>query len=284
MRVFRFFVCFILATPYTLCAFELLQLAPFDPKVIENAPQNYLWSEKLDGMRAYWDGKHLYSKTGRLLDAPAFFVQGFPPFAIDGELWSKRGDFENIVSIIKSQGKKLQWRDLRFYIFEVPHQKGGLLERIGVLQQYLSQHSAPYIAIIPQHSFKDLQELHSVLEEIVAQGGEGIVLRDKHTPYYTKRNKLAMKMKKFQDKECKILSYIKGEGRFQNQVGALLCQDDQKIFKIGSGMSDEFRKNPPPIGTIITYKYFGFTKNGVPKYPTMLRIYPDFTSTNKEKQ
>lgn len=257
-----------------LWGLELLELAPFDLKAIEKNPQDYLWSEKLDGIRAYWDGKNLYSKSGKKLNPPAFFTQGFPPFAIDGELWSKRGDFENIASIVKTAKNKDKWKELKLYVFEVPKQNGGLKERLEVLQTYLHQNQAPYIRIIPQNTFANSKELEKILEEVSSRGGEGLVLRDKNVAYYTnKRDKRAMKLKKFDDRECKILSYIQGKGKFENQVGAFICQDGSKKFKIGSGMSDEFRKSPPPIGTIITYKYFGLTKNKTPKYPSFLRIY-----------
>ena len=55
---------------------------------------NWLISEKLDGVRAYWDGKKLISRNGKEFTAPTWFTKGFPSFEIDGELWTKRSDFE----------------------------------------------------------------------------------------------------------------------------------------------------------------------------------------------
>lgn len=256
-----------------LCnARELWLLQNFDSKPLEQNPTNYLYSEKLDGIRAYWDGKALYTRGGKRLAPPSFFTQNFPPFAIEGELWSKRGDFEGIASIVKSSKNPKNWEKLKFYIFEVPHQKGGILQRLEVLQTYLNTHFAPYIQIIPQTPINSLEELMQALQKIQDLGGEGLVVRDKDEEYYTGRSKKAMKLKPYLDRECKILSYTQGEGRFKNQVGAILCLDEDKTFKIGSGMSEEFRKNPPKIGTIITYKYFGLTQKGLPKFPTFLRI------------
>ena len=59
-------------------------------------------SEKLDGIRAYWDGKELLSKNGNKIYAPTWFLHNLPPFEIDGELWTKRDDFENILIIPKN--------------------------------------------------------------------------------------------------------------------------------------------------------------------------------------
>lgn len=259
-----------------LCeARELWLLQNFDSQTFERNAQNYLYSEKLDGVRAYWDGKALYSRGGKKLQVPSFFLQNFPPFEIEGELWSKRGDFENIVSIIKSNNTPHRWRELKFYIFEVPNQNGGILHRLQYLQNYLNSHPAPFIQIIPQIQATNLEDLLLKLNEIQKLGGEGLVLREKNEAYYTGRSKKAMKLKPYLDRECKIISYTQGEGKFKDQVGSIICLDEKKTFKIGSGMSEDFRKNPPKIGTIITYKYFGLTKKGFPKFPIFLRVRED---------
>jgi hypothetical protein len=45
-------------------------------------------SEKLDGVRAFWDGVRLYSKQGHVLHAPKWFSNFLPKnVALDGELW-----------------------------------------------------------------------------------------------------------------------------------------------------------------------------------------------------
>ncbi|MCE3046734.1 DNA ligase [Helicobacter kayseriensis] len=273
---------FFLIFCFSFCwAKEILLLDHFNPRLIEENPQNYLWSEKLDGVRAYWDGQALYSRSGKKLNPPIFFIQNFPPFPIDGELWSKRGEFEKILSITQSKQDSSRWRELKFYIFEVPHQTGGLLERLQVLQDYLSLHSSPFIRIIPQTQVTSLKELQQTLQEITKLGGEGIVVRNKTTPYYTGRKKDSMKLKSYQDRECKIIQYIKGNGKLQEMMGSFLCQDNEKIIKIGSGMDEKFRKDPPPIGTIITYKFFGLTQKGNPRFPTFLRIRTDINLKEK---
>lgn len=252
---------------------DLLLLAPCDIAKIEENPQSYVWSEKLDGIRAYWDGKNLYSRNGKKLNAPKFFTQNFPPFELDGELWSKRGNFEQIASIIHSKSNPQRWRELKFYVFELPNQQNGLLKRLEILQNYLSLSEVPFLAIIPQNPIKS--PIPALIQQIEEKGGEGIVVRQKEAPYSTGRNKHSMKCKSYQDRECKIIQYIQGNGKFQNKVGSFSCQDGEKIIKIGSGMDESFRTNPPPLGTIITYKFFGLTKKGNPRFPTFLKIWDE---------
>lgn len=42
-------------------------------------------------------------------------------------------------------------------------------------------------------------------------------------------------------------------------------------FGVGSGLNDDLRRRPPKIGSVITYKYYGTSKRGVPRFPIYLR-------------
>ena len=60
-------------------------------------------------------------------------------------------------------------------------------------------------------------------------------------------------------------------------LGALLVENGDGLrFRIGTGFKDKDRKNPPPIGTVITYKYFGKTNKGLPRFASFLRKRPLF--------
>ena len=226
-------------------------------------------SEKLDGIRAYWDGKHLISRGGNIIHAPKWFIKNYPPFEIDGELWTKRGDFENISSIVRDKIPSAEWKSIGHYIFEVPNAKGGLPERLEKLKPYESK----TIKIIKQIPIKDKMHLKEFLEEIEQKGGEGLVVRDPNAPYINKRTSKALKVKTFQDAECKVLGYTKGKGKYVNVIGAIKCQLDNGIqFKIGTGLSDKARANPPKVGERITFKYQKFTKYGKPRFPVFLRV------------
>lgn len=232
-------------------------------------------SEKLDGVRAFWTGKKLISRNGKEFMAPKWFTKDFPPFAIDGELWSKRDDFERISSITSKSKPHEGWREITYNIFEVPKQSGGLLARVKVLQRYLKKQPHQYIRIIKQIECKDTKHLKTFLKEIQSKGGEGVVVRNPLALYIDKRTKEALKVKSFEDTECKVIGYKEGKGKYTGQVGALKCElDSGKHFFIGSGLSDRQRKTPPKIGSLITFKYQGFTKKGKPRFPVFLRQRP----------
>ena len=44
----------------------------------------YLVSEKLDGVRAIWDGETLRFRSGKQINAPKWFVDGLPKTPLDG--------------------------------------------------------------------------------------------------------------------------------------------------------------------------------------------------------
>jgi DNA ligase-1 len=236
---------------------------------------SWVMSEKLDGVRAYWDGKQLISRSGRVFDPPRSFTNGFPPFELDGEIWSRRGEFEHIVSIVNSKGNNEGWDELSYNVFEVPHQKGALLQRLNVLEVYLHDHVADKLHILKQTKITDEHQVKSFFEQVIARGGEGIVLRDPIEPYYTGRTSSALKYKPFTDAECKITAIIEGKGKFIGQLGALKCDYRGKIIKIGSGFTSEQRKKSFVIGTVVSFKYYGLTHLGNPKYPVFLRIRTD---------
>jgi len=257
-----------------LCLLSLSLLAE-KPKLLllkvykDQNVTGWVMSEKLDGIRAYWNGKHLISRGGKIIHAPKWFTKNYPPFEIDGELWTKRGDFENISSIVRDKRPGKEWEEIKHYIFEVPNTNGGLLERLQRLKPYVDTN----IRIVKQIPIRDKTHLKLFLEEIEAKGGEGLVVRDPNTPYINKRTSKALKVKTFQDAECEVIGYTKGKGKYKDVIGAIQCQlDNGTRFKIGTGLSDRLRSKPPKIGEIITFQYQKFTKYGKPRFPVFLRV------------
>ena len=223
-------------------------------------------SEKLDGVRAYWDGKKLISRSGKVFSVPSFFTKDFPSFELDGELWSKRSDFSNISSIVNRKKALEAWSRLTYNVFEVPNAKGDLLQRLKKVQ------NSKYLKVVKQIKVKNKKHLENFLQVVESKGGEGVVVRDGSLPYYVGRNKNALKVKSYVDEECEVIGYTKGQGKYQNMVGALLCKmDNNSVIKIGTGLNNEQRKHPPKISAIITFKYYGLTSKGNPRFPVFLR-------------
>jgi DNA ligase-1 len=229
----------------------------------------WVMSEKLDGVRAYWNGKELISRQGNVIHAPKYFTKNLPSFELDGELWTKRADFENISSIVRDRIPSDKWQSVMYNIFEVPHSEGNLTQRLAKAKKF----EGKYLKVIKQLPVKNRAELQAFLKEVEQKGGEGVVVRDPNAEYIAKRTSKVLKVKSFLDTECEVIGYTKGKGKYKGKFGALKCQmDNGKVFKICSGFSDKERENPPDIGSRVTFKYKELTKNGMPRFPIFLRI------------
>ena len=267
--------------------FELLKLSEYKGQNVGG----WLASEKLDGVRAYWDGRDLLSRNGKILAAPEGWSAHFPPFALDGELYTARGEFEKIQSIVMDKTPNVTaWSEIKFYVFDVPEASGGLLERLSELEKFILQNpqAGQNLKIIKQVKVKDNAEFEAFAEAVITKGGEGAVVREPNVPYERKRSKNALKYKKFKDAECEVTEVNAGTGKYAGLMGSVTCKSlgaagsntDEQIplgvkFKVGSGFSDAQRANPPKIGSIITYKYQNLTAKGVPRFPVFLRVRED---------
>lgn len=237
----------------------------------------WVMSEKFDGVRGFWNGKQLISRQGYAFNPPNYFVKNFPPFAIDGELFSERGKFEEISSIVRSAEPK-GWHKLKLQVFDVPYAKGNLFERLNSLKQYLAQHRSPHIEIIEQIPIQDKTHLNTFYQAIIAKGGEGVVVRNPNAEYIQGRSAQILKIKPVLDEECTVIAHHKGKGKYAHKLGAITCENQRGRFRIGSGFKDKDRENPPPIGSTITYKYRGLTESGKPRFATFWRIRNENTS------
>jgi len=238
--------------------------------------QDYLVSEKLDGIRAIWDGQQLTSRQGHPIHAPAWFTQKFPATPLDGELWLGRGQFETLSSTVRqTRPNDAAWRQVAYYVFELPDAEGDFSQRAQQIVQIVKQARSPYLKSLPQFRVKDRQALKRTLAQIVAKRGEGLMLHRADAPYLTGRSQVLLKLKPQLDAEAKVIAHLPGKGKYQGKMGALLVETPTGIrFKLGTGFSDAERAHPPPIGCQVTYTYRDVTNTGKPKFASFLRIRP----------
>lgn len=277
IRIFIFLWCASFAF-----ASDILLLNKISEQEIKNKNFNgYLMSEKLDGVRGIWEVGKFKTRQDNPIHTPSYFTYNFPSFKLDGELWIARAKFDEVSALIRSDSLDSSlWKSVTYNVFDVPNAceefkltPCTLSNRLKVLERYLQQNPNPYIKIIKQIPIKDQEHLKEFYQDIVFNKGEGVVIRKDLAPYEKGRSKNALKLKPYEDAECKVIAYTEGKGKFQGKIGALLCQmPNDRVIKIGSGLKDKDRENPPKIGSIVTYKFNGLTKNSLPRFPVFLRI------------
>jgi DNA ligase-1 len=237
-------------------------------------PAGWLVSEKLDGVRAAWDGQRLRFRSGRQVRAPAWFVSRLPRTPLDGELWLGRGRFDELSGLVRRDAPDdTAWRAVRYMVFELPGAPGTFAERAAQLERLAAAAAVPSLQAVAQQAIADRGALIQLLDTVVAQGGEGLMLHRADAPYVTGRNPALLKLKRLHDAEAVVLAHLPGHGRHAGRLGALRVRsDDGVVFDLGTGLSDADREDPPPLGSRVTFAYRGRTPQGVPRFASFLRI------------
>lgn len=263
----------------TLPAFSLPAAEPL-PLLLAETEQGvadvaaWLVSEKLDGIRAFWDGQTLRTRNGNAIDAPAWFVEKFPGQPLDGELWIGRGQFERLSGAVRRQTPDdAEWRQVRYMVFELPWAPGTFRERVQAMHRIVADAGVPWLQVVEQFEPGNRAALEQQLAAIVKAGGEGLMLHRADASYMTGRSDVLLKMKPWRDAEAVVLAHLPGKGKYKGMLGALRVRTADGVeFSLGTGLSEADRRSPPPVGTVVTYRYRDLTDRGLPRFASFHRV------------
>lgn len=243
----------------------------------DSDPQGYWVSEKLDGVRGYWDGRQLLTRGGTVIPAPAWFTAGWPEHPLDGELWAGRGRFAEAVSAVRSQSPADEaWRRMRYMLFDLPDHAGPFEARLAALRDVVARIHQPWVAMIPQTPATTAADIRRRLRQVIRDGGEGLMLRKGDAPYRSGRSDDLLKVKPYLDAEARVIGHTPGKGKFAGMLGALTVETEAgQRFRLGTGFSDAERRRPPPVGAWVSYRYRELTPSGLPRFAAYLRPRPD---------
>lgn len=238
-------------------------------------PRLYLASEKYDGVRALWDGRSLRFRSGRTVNAPAWFIQRLPAQALDGELWLARGRFDALSAIVRRESPvDAEWRQVKYMVFELPDAPGSFAERAAAIRTLVASAGWDALQAVEQTPVKDRADLQRRLARTVAAGGEGLMLHLASAPYASGRSDVLLKVKPYLDTEAKVVGHRAGKGKHEGRMGALeLVTPEGRRFFLGTGFTDAQRRNPPPVGSSVTYRYRDLTPSGLPRFASFLRVF-----------
>lgn len=259
----------------------------YDPDKHDVFDGNWSVSKKLDGMRFRFDPVlgRLLTRTNKEISAPEYVREelvriGLP---LDGEIFAGVGNFQRCISVARKKVPvEEEWRThLTLQVFDVVDTTAPFTERYRTLKHAIPA-DHPFLQIVPQTVIENRSyDLFAELDKAIANGHEGLMLRNVTVLYEHKRSANLLKVKKFHDAEATVRAYIPGKGKHKGRMGAIVCEDDHGVkIAIGSGFTDEQRAHPPcKIGDRVTFKYFEKTDGNKSKgtgssyrFPVFMRV------------
>lgn len=245
----------------------------WDPDITN--PKGWWMSEKLDGIRALWDGKNFISRNGLSFPAPDYFTKQMPKLSngklLDGELWLGRGMFEQTSSIVRCGSVDKGWNQLMYMVFDAPSTDYRFETRLSYVKEVIRRSKVCRFVDHIECSGKD--HVFKALENVVEAGGEGLMLRKPGSKYEKKKSYTLLKVKKYLDEEATVVGHQPGKNKYTGALGALECKLENGVeFEMGQGFSDYDRDHPPKIGDLVTFKHLGFMKSGKPRNAIFVRV------------
>jgi len=241
-------------------------------KYIYQDVTGWLVSEKLNGVRAIWDGEDLYSKNGNRFNAPEWFKKLLPGNVyLEGELYIGLDTLGKTAGTVR---KKIpidsELKLIQYCIFDAPKYDDVYKERLAYCKKIIS--NSDNVNIIRHKYFRTESQLNEFYEDIVSAGGEGIILRNPFSYYELCRSNNYLKCKPKDDDEAKVIGYSQPEGIFRKRVRSIVCKWKGKVFDIDMKRNIKSKLALPNIGSMITFSYQDICSAGLPLSPLFLSV------------
>ena len=275
--------------PSLIHEYPCMLCTPFDEKILKKFKFPAYAQLKMDGMRfnaIVKDGKcEFRSRNGKEiqllgnLEMEFIAMSGGKDLVFDGELLvndkgvildrqTGNGILNKAVkgTISDLEAHKVHatvWDVIDYETFKNGRGKLSYQTRFSILESMSLPRKVRLVESTVVASFEEAQQ---IFEGYLAQGQEGIILKDMSGVWEDKRVKTQVKFKAELDCDLKVVGIQPGTGKYEGLVGALLCESEDGIIKVdvGSGLSDfdrkEFTKNSP-VGKIATVIYNARIKN-----------------------
>lgn len=243
---------------------------------------------KFDGFRALCVNGKFFSRLGK----PLFNVNHIGDllgnhsgeWVYDGELIDK--DWNQTASVLHTQVRVEH--NTTYHVFDsmpLHEWSAGICLLPFAARRKILETAIPnapdYVRLVQSTLVRDWEGIELLYQQYLAQGFEGVVIKDPTATYKFRRHKSWMKFKPHTTGDYKVLSVIEGTGKYVGMLGALIVDVNGMKCGVGTGFDDKQRMElwtNPPIGQIAEVRYQEKTKDGVLRFPSFLRFRPDLSS------
>jgi DNA ligase 1 len=240
--------------------------------------RGWWFSEKLDGVRCYWDGEgNFISRQGTLFNPPKSFRKFFEPgFPLDFEFWEARGMFQHTSGIVRrDKPTDEDFKNIKAGLIASPVLSSTIESDQTYLRTFVSRGGSDRVFVIAQNRLTSFEEIRAWHDRVVDDRGEGLIARRPGATYIGKRTSDLLKVLEYDSCEVTVVGHQPGEGKHAGRLGALMCAYGTKSVGVGTGFSDQERDNAKllyPPGTVVSIRYKTLTDDGVPREPRFWRI------------
>lgn len=263
------------------------------PDIINAA---FEWSIKLDGIRALWDGgvsrgrtdapwapgvkaTGLWTINAKVIHAPDWWLDTMPNYICDGELWAGPQRFQFVSSVVRRKIPDHRWAEIKFM-----HHTEITVDDFLATRKVDEKHCQ--VAIVPE--FKDYfwlpnsqpsvggkfyetlpwyavpttdtwDGVNSILDELLAKGHEGIMLKPINSVYTCERSWELLKLKPYSTATVQVIGVFSGAetdrgSMHRGRMGSLVCKYRNNTFKV-SGFQHHLRGLVSKRGDIDAAEY-----------------------------
>jgi DNA ligase-1 len=173
-------------------------------------------------------------------------------------------------------GQSDAWREIKFLVFDAPGHGGGFEARVQHYHPVHRPREAEFARAHPHEPCRGVDHLRGELKRVEALGGEGLMLRRPGSRTRSGARTACSRSRASSTRRRGWSGIRRGPGATSGRLGGAAGRAAKRhAFAVGSGLSDAERGDPPPVGSIITFRYQELSDGGVPRFPTYVGVRHD---------
>ena len=234
---------------------------------------------KLDGVRCIFRNGVLTSRQGKVFPDMEHITTDLEgvDLVLDGELYSDTLNFQQFVGLVRKKkhnpAEKVLLRQVKYWVYDCVNDKPFEERHEALKEMFHGARAFGHVEMLPTDECGSKAELKGFHDRFVAEGKEGLIIRNKTGLYQlAARSKDLQKFKEFEDAEFTVVEFTDGVGSEKGLVIWVCETEDKKKFSVRPrGTHEEraelFNDAESYVGKKLTVRYQELTEDGIPRFP-----------------